>query len=66
MALNDTWIKHHRGDLDHTSHRAFHADNLRNCVNRHAVLHTDYQGAWGEVRLNQLNGPSRVIGLDED
>ena len=67
LPFDDAGLEHVAGDLDHRAEGALGADDRgRHVVQRHPVLDADDQPVGREQRLDQLAGPARVVGLDDD
>ena len=63
VALDDARHIDLGGKLDDAAEGAVRADHLGEAVERHRILHADEEPVIGEIGLDELGQPARVIGL---
>ena len=66
MPLDETGLVHGGGDLDNRVEAAILAHDVHHRLASHAVLHANDEAGRSDMRLDELAGPARVVGLHQD
>ena len=65
MAIDGTWDRHRRSDLDDCAYRPLGTDDIGDDARRHPVLNAGHHAVRLEVWRDQVRCPTRVVRLHE-